>query len=214
MKEFSLNIIKFIKEIVHIKLTVLMFTILPIAVLTLITFKTPLLFNFKSFIVLTGSMQPLIPAGSIVYTQKVSNYNIGDIISYEKAGVIITHRIFDIKREGGKIVYLTKGDANNIPDSDAITSDKIIGKAQFHFPYVGKLLISIRTLSGFLAFIIFPSIIFIGFELWNIKKELEKNIEERLIRKFKQNIPHLRPTLEDNLMIKQSLSAESIWGIN
>lgn len=214
MKEFSLNIIKFIKEIVHIKLTVLMFTILPLAVLTLITFKTPLLFNFKSFIVLTGSMQPLIPAGSIVYTQKVNNLSIGDIISYEKVGVTITHRIFDIKRDNSKIVYLTKGDANNTLDSESITADKVIGKAQFHFPYVGKLLISIRTLNGFLAFIIFPSIIFIGLELWNIKEELEKDIEQRVMKKYKQNIPYLKPTLEDNLMIKQSLSAESIWGIN
>ena len=51
------------------------------------------LFGYKFLIVLTGSMEPEIEAGSFVIIKKCKDYNINEIITYEENSSFITHRI-------------------------------------------------------------------------------------------------------------------------
>ena len=71
----------------------------------------------------TGSMEDGIHAGDYILIYKKSTYNVGDVVTFEKDGYHVTHRI--IKKNGNKVV--TKGDANNIED-DEININSIIGK--------------------------------------------------------------------------------------
>ncbi|MBI2021769.1 signal peptidase I [Candidatus Daviesbacteria bacterium] len=178
------KVLKIFRNISEVSFNVFVYLILPLAVLTLITFKTPVLAGFRSFVVLTGSMQPLIPTGSIVYSQKSPSYGKGDIVSFESGGVVITHRIIGVVKKEGGTFFKTKGDANNVSDTQLIPQNKVIGKIQFLFPYLGKLLFFLRTLPGFILMIVLPTIIFITLEILNIKKELEKQIEKKLKEKM------------------------------
>ena len=81
--------------------------------------------------ILTGSMETGIHAGDYIVINKSSEYKKGDIVTYEKNGYYITHRIIDINDE----VVTTKGDANNVPDEE-ITKSNIEGKLL----YKGKIL--------------------------------------------------------------------------
>lgn len=171
---------KLIVKIVHIKLTILVFIVLPVAVITLITSKTNILSEFKSFVVLTGSMEPNIPVGSIVYVKKAEAYKKGDVISFDQAGRTVTHRIASV--DGS--TYITKGDANKRVDTEPIVKNSVIGKSIFVIPYVGKIILFSKTLPGFMMLIVIPIITFMAFELWQIKKELEKQLEKKFKTKY------------------------------
>ena len=71
----------------------------------------------------TGSMEANIHAGDYVLILKKKEYNIGDVVTFEKEGNFITHRI--VRIDGN--VVTTKGDANNVED-DTIDAKSIIGK--------------------------------------------------------------------------------------
>lgn len=88
------------------------------------------LFGYSCLKVITGSMEPEIKAGENVLIKKCKDYKIGDIITYiTKDLEIITHRIIS-KEEG---LYYTKGDANNVEDSEPILDNQIYGKVIAHF---------------------------------------------------------------------------------
>ncbi len=88
------------------------------------------LFGYSCLKVLTGSMYPEIKAGESIIIKKCKKYKTGDIITYiTKDSEIVTHRI--VSEEDG--LYYTKGDANNVEDSEPILFSQIYGKVIFHF---------------------------------------------------------------------------------
>ena len=170
-----------IKKTIRNVLTLAVLVILPIVVFTLITSKTNIIAGIQSFVVLSGSMQPTIPVGSIVYTQKQASYQKGDIVAFKSGDVNVTHRIVDVKDDGS---FITRGDANNASDSKTVTVNDILGKELVFLPYIGRLIIFLKTPQGFFPLIIFPITVFIVLELWNLKKEIEKQVEKKLLSKM------------------------------
>lgn len=115
-----------------------LFFILPFTIFNVIVLKTPLLSNIKSFIISSGSMEPKVPTGSIIYTLKEKIYNKGDIIAFVDNNVAVSHRIVGIKELGSEIYYSTKGDANNMEDEDLVSKEAVYGKIIAVIPFVGK----------------------------------------------------------------------------
>lgn len=102
-------------------------------------------YNYKT--VLTGSMEPAIPVGSIVITKEQSSYEIEDIISFQEEGAIITHRIISIDRER----YITKGDANNVADTEEVQQKQILGKVILTIPLLGYLVMWLMSPVGIIS---------------------------------------------------------------
>lgn len=174
------------KEITKIILNVSIYLLLPLVVITLITSKISL-GGFRSYTVLTGSMSPLIPQGSIVYSQSKNDYGKGDIITFEQGGVTVTHRVVEKITENGKTLFKTQGDANNAADSNPVPAENIKGKVELFVPEVGKLVMFLKTLPGFFSLVILPTLIFIAFELFNMKKEIEKEVEKKLLKRMESH---------------------------
>jgi signal peptidase I len=172
----------------RIILTALIYTLFPLVVITLLTAKANFIPGFNSFTVLTGSMEPLVPVGSIVYVVNSQSYSIGDIISFDVGKINVTHRIVDIVRKDNQLFYRTKGDANSSIDNELVPANKVTGEILFHFPYLGKFISFLRSVPGFLMFIVFPTLVFVGFELWNIKKEIEKETEKKVLKKLRSEL--------------------------
>lgn len=174
--------------LISLKITlpiILLITLLAV-VFTLITSKTPVIHGIRSFVVLSGSMEPNLPLGSIVFTKAVKYYQAGDVIAFKQGEVTITHRIFDVQRQGNKFVYQTKGDANEGLDIRTVSGDQVLGKQVYRVLNVGKLIVFLKTIPGFITILIIPTLIFIGFEFWNIKKEIEKEVEKKILSKMRQ----------------------------
>ncbi len=89
----------------------------------------------------TGSMHPEIKVGDAVLVNKVKSddeINKGDVIVYEHNGLNIVHRVTSKEKNNeGKIIYRTKGDANNGDDGLNITLDEINGKVIVKVPFIG-----------------------------------------------------------------------------
>lgn len=113
-------------------------------------------YNYKT--VLTGSMEPAIPVGSIVITKEQSSYEIEDIISFQEEGAIITHRIISIDRER----YITKGDANNVADTEEVQQKQILGKVILTIPLLGYLVMWLMSPVGIISLFIIIGIWYIA----------------------------------------------------
>lgn len=171
-------------QIVQIIVKSIVIGTLPFIMFIAVTSRSSILGGIRSFVVLTGSMEPAVPVGSIVFTKNFSIYNPDDIVAFKIGNVTVTHRIIDFEIKNKDYFYKTQGDANNAPDSQQISGSQIIGKAFYIVPYVGKVSIFLKTLPGFLLLIVLPALIFIIFEILNIKSELTKEVERRIFQKM------------------------------
>lgn len=102
----------------------------------------PLVFNIRSYSVLTGSMSPDIKVASLVYVKKLDSKNlydniqVGDDITYKTdSGIVVTHRITSINKEENKII--TKGIRTDSSYDAPISSKNVIGKVLFSIPLLG-----------------------------------------------------------------------------
>ena len=98
----------------------------------------------QAMTVLTGSMTPGIPVGSVVVVRPVDpgTLEVGDVATYQKEkdqAVFVTHRIIEIDSSTRPTTYIFKGDANRGPDLEPIVPERIIGKVWFHVPYLGTI---------------------------------------------------------------------------
>ena len=118
------------------------------ALIILIAFLIPQLFGVKVKAVISGSMEPYIPTGSVVYiaSAEFSEINTGDDITYKtKNGVYVTHRV--IKKDESEGTVQTMGTANNVADVP-VYADSILGKVIFTVPTIGTALIFLSSTSG------------------------------------------------------------------
>jgi signal peptidase len=122
-------------------------------------------------------MEPAIHTGSIVVVKPASDFKIGDVITfgpYSKTKAPTTHRIYEMKVEGGEPVYITKGDANNAPDTREIKKEDIVGKVLFSVPFIGYAVDFAKKPIGFALIIIVPATLIIVDEIKKIVREIKK----------------------------------------
>lgn len=123
-----------------LNLTVIgLFIILALNILTTKSDKLFEIIGYRSYTILSGSMEPEFYPGDIVITQhKIkTDIKLGDVVTFrDDEGVIITHRIID-EVDGG---YITQGDNNNVKDKGVLKEDDIIGKVKFSIPKIGYLI--------------------------------------------------------------------------
>ncbi len=101
--------------------------------------KTPDFFGYKSFVIVSGSMEPTIKKGDAIFVKEVLEEEIktNDIISFTQGETNVTHRIIGISQENGINKYTTKGDNNNTEDKEKISYEQIEGKYQFKISQFG-----------------------------------------------------------------------------
>lgn len=138
---------------------------------------------FRLFTVQSGSMEPTIPVGSLVLVQKDVVYKPGDIVSFSPGAATgaltpkdtTTHRIHDVATMSAtSISFITKGDANNAPDTNPVSNDRIIGKVVLSLPYIGFAIAFARSQIGFVLLIIIPATLIIYSEFQVIIREIKK----------------------------------------
>ena len=93
-------------------------------------------------VVISGSMEPAVPVGSIVYTNrwiKQENIKEGDIIAYGlSGGVSVLHRVVETNKKSRKMCK--NGEGNEVRGTGALSDEQNIGKIIFSLPYVGYLI--------------------------------------------------------------------------
>ena len=118
-------------------LCLLFFAILTIGLVGNMSSKFDSIYNlikFKSYVIVSNSMQPTIDPGDVIFIKKVNvnDLEVGDVVTFQKEGFIATHRIIEMQED--KII--TQGDNNNLKD-DPLDKSSIIGQYMFRIPKVG-----------------------------------------------------------------------------
>ena len=92
--------------------------------------------------VLTGSMEPEVPDGSLALTRPVSatNIEVGEVVSYHdpsRPGNPVLHRVISIVDRSGARFFEFQGDANNAPDTLLVPEERIRNELLWHVPRLG-----------------------------------------------------------------------------
>jgi len=125
----------------------------------------------------SGSMEPAIKTGSVIVIKPGAEYKVGDIITFgkdDKKNIPTSHRINAVRMVQGKMLYTTKGDANNAPDTKEIAQNEIIGKVVFKMPYLGYVLDMAKKPIGFFLLIVIPALAIVYDEVVKIWKEVKR----------------------------------------
>ena len=102
--------------------------------------ETPSFLGIKTYVIVSGSMEPTIHIGDVVVAKNVKDneLQVGDIICFRHGQTVITHRISEVIEENNEIEYKTKGDNNNVEDEKYISEINIEGTVKATIPKVGK----------------------------------------------------------------------------
>ena len=163
--------------------------IIAIAVLLLAT-MIPIPGNIRAKIVQSGSMEPAIHTGAVVFIRPEAMYGVGDVITFgkdTKTQIPTTHRIVEINGSGPLQSFVTKGDANDDPDPTVTHLSDIHGKVIFSVPYLGFVLDFARKPLGFVILVGVPAIIIILDEIGKIVREVSKIRQKKIQNVTKEN---------------------------
>lgn len=158
------------------------------ALLLTTLFKTP--GNYQIKIVKSGSMEPAIKTGSIIVIKPSAEYKVGEIITFGKddgKNIPTSHRIEALRMVQGKMLYTTKGDANNASDPKEISQNEIIGKVVLKIPYLGYVLDMAKKPIGFVLLVGIPALAIIYDEIIKILKEV-KRIKRRKLNQSRNSV--------------------------
>lgn len=108
----------------------------------------PKLCGYEVYEVVSGSMEPEIPVGSLIYVEEAKPEELvsGDVIAFVRDGSVITHRVEENRYVEGELV--TKGDANQKEDMMPVAYEDLVGKAVYHIPMLGFLMTLIASTTG------------------------------------------------------------------
>ena len=95
------------------------------------------------YAILTGSMRPEMPPGTLVVMKPVpvDDIGIGSVVTYQlESGkpTVVTHRVVAVGFDGrGEKTFTTQGDANNVSDAEDVKPVQIKGALWYKAPYLG-----------------------------------------------------------------------------
>lgn len=112
-----------------------------IAVVFAILFIGVRLIGLTPYCVLSPSMEPKYPVGSLIYVKKIApkDINVGDVITFvlNEEMTVATHRVTMVDTEAE--CFFTKGDANAAEDGTPVSYKNLIGRPVLCIPYLGYL---------------------------------------------------------------------------
>ncbi|WP_083429842.1 signal peptidase I [Blautia sp. Marseille-P3201T] len=148
-----------------------------ILVVICIPLTIPRMMGYEIYSVISGSMEPALPVGSLVYIGREEPKNIekDEVIAFygaKDSNAIITHRVVENRVVMGE--FITKGDANKTNDMNAVPYGNFIGKVEFSLPVLGYVAQLITSIEGK---IVAGAVILVALVLQIIASAIEKRRE-------------------------------------
>ncbi len=177
------------KKITNIISTVL----IAIAVILALSLLIPKLIGYDFYAVLSASMSPKYPTGSMVYAKDVdvNDLEVGDVIVFEFTETTpATHRIQDIiyNEDGSLKGFITKGDNSEFYDQtpeNPLNPSRVIGRVDFGIIALGYIVSKIQTPAVFvplvmvlLLVVFLPDIVTLIRKLCGVEENNEEKTDE------------------------------------
>jgi signal peptidase len=119
--------------------------ILGVAGVLAVAVLIPRLAGATPYTVLTGSMRPHYPPGTLVVVKPVEADRIrtGDVVTYQLhsgRSAVVTHRVVAVRTSlDGATTFTTRGDANGVADAEPVRPVQIRGRLWYAVPHLGHL---------------------------------------------------------------------------
>ena len=111
------------------------------AVLTPVALVATGALPYRAYVVRTGSMSPTILPASVVIVE-ADQYEVGQVITFLRAGDRTTHRLVAINDDG---TLTTKGDANDAIDPFTVPTADVVGGVTTFVPRLGYLVVYLQN---------------------------------------------------------------------
>jgi len=127
----------------HIGVAVSLVLLLAVVALALAAIIVPKVAGATPYTVLTSSMEPHYPPGTLVIIRPVpvDQVQVGDVVTYQLSSgdpTVVTHRVVEKGfRQDGGIQLVTQGDANPVPDQEPVREVQVRGRLWYALPYLG-----------------------------------------------------------------------------
>lgn len=125
----------------------------------------PGFFGIKPMVVLSGSMEPAYPVGSLLYVNEnhTNPIQVGNVITfYLDEKTLVTHRVMAIDQVNK--TYTTKGDANQVVDASPVAFSNVLGKPVVDIPKLGFFADKLSSKQGRILYV--TGIIFVVMLMW------------------------------------------------
>lgn len=116
------------------------------------------IWGYQFYNILTGSMEPTIPTGSVVVVKQVDpeEIQVNDVITFGSVAGnnLTTHRVIEIYNTSDEVLFQTKGDANDVKDPIRVGEKYLIGKVIFHIQYLGDVIEFVKNHFMYITFLV------------------------------------------------------------
>ncbi|MHB1989074.1 MAG: signal peptidase I [Acidimicrobiales bacterium] len=144
----------------------------------------PRFLPYQALVVRSGSMSPTLPTGSLVFYHKTeaSQLKVGDIIVFNEPNdptKKVTHRIYAIRSGTHGRYFITKGDANAVPDAWTVPAVGVGWEASWHVPDIGYVLVYLESSSLRFLLIVIPALVLVVLALLDFRRSRHLKSLER-----------------------------------
>lgn len=117
-------------------------------ILSCVPVTVPRFMGYEIYNVVSGSMEPEIPVGSVIYVEEAAPEEVqeGDVIAFWSNNSVVAHRVVKNKVVEGS--FVTKGDANAQEDMNEIDYEALVGRVAAHYPALGQLMVLYTSSMG------------------------------------------------------------------
>lgn len=188
---------KVINTIINILIVLLLAISVLVAALALASKAggVPSVLGYVPLSVQSDSMIPEFEKGDLIISKAVDDSTAlekGDVITYQTEimgeDALNTHRIVDVTETGGVEFYTTKGDNNNIEDSEPVARVSVAAKWEgIKLEGWGNAYDFLTSQFGFFFVILLPLIIFFIYEIIRFVKNLIEYNKENALEEAMQN---------------------------
>ena len=123
----------------------------------------------RSYVVMSGSMEPTISAGDVIVVGSVaiSDVQLGDVVTFDRGERFpTTHRVVEIEGSGSEVGLVTQGDANEDVDPEFVGESALVGRVQsigghlIVIPLFGHVVLFANTAGGMVLLVFVPLLLF------------------------------------------------------
>jgi signal peptidase len=136
-----------------------------------------LLLGDRPVVVLSGSMEPVFSPGDVLIERGIEprQVEIGQVVTFHEPGTdrMLTHRVRKIEARGAKLVFTTKGDADNGLQRWAVDPGGELGQPVGRIPAIGRVVMLAKTPLGLIGIVMVPLLLLAGLEIRRIWRPRE-----------------------------------------
>jgi len=134
--------------------------------------------------VLSGSMSPTYPVGSLLVTSQVdpADVEVGMAVVFvdpRDSSRLVTHRVL-ARAPGSDLAFITRGDANATNDPVPVQARLIRGRVLWHVTFLGTVLDWLQWPRSFVLLVVAPAALLLIAE-WRGRREIGRRPEGRSV---------------------------------